>query len=96
VVPIIIGNSQYALLLSQGLTDRGINVQPILYPAVEESAARLRFFITSSHTDKQVRTTVNAVAEVLETIDPNFTAKHPTVGEPANPGSVNEQRIRPR
>jgi 7-keto-8-aminopelargonate synthetase-like enzyme len=26
---------------------RGINVQPILYPAVEERASLLRFFITA-------------------------------------------------
>ena len=45
VVPIIIGNSLLALKLSRSLYDQGINVQPILYPAVEERAARLRFFI---------------------------------------------------
>ncbi len=31
-------------------------MQPILYPAVEESAARLRFFITARHTEEQIRT----------------------------------------
>ena len=41
------------------LSDRGINVQPILYPAVEESAARLRFFIHSEHTEEQIRYTWN-------------------------------------
>ena len=47
VVPVITGNSEHALRLSHQLRLRGINVQPILYPAVEERAARLRFFITS-------------------------------------------------
>ena len=47
VVPVILGNSLHGLRLSQALFARGINVQPILYPAVEESAARLRFFITA-------------------------------------------------
>ena len=47
VVPVILGNSLLALRLSQAMLARGINVQPILHPAVEESAARLRFFITS-------------------------------------------------
>ena len=37
VVPVIIGNSADALRLSRQLFERGINVQPILYPAVEES-----------------------------------------------------------
>ncbi|MFG0261689.1 MAG: aminotransferase class I/II-fold pyridoxal phosphate-dependent enzyme, partial [Novipirellula sp. JB048] len=50
VIPIITGNSMVALRLSHRLKGDGINVQPILYPAVDESAARLRFFITSEHT----------------------------------------------
>ena len=36
VVPVILGNSLHSLQLSQALFARGINVQPILYPAVEE------------------------------------------------------------
>jgi 8-amino-7-oxononanoate synthase len=70
VVPVIIGNSLHALRLSHQLLDRGINVQPILYPAVEEQAARLRFFITACHTEQQIRTTVEAAAEELAKIDP--------------------------
>lgn len=65
VVPVIIGNSLKALQTSRALFDKGINVQPILHPAVEEKAARLRFFITSAHTEEQIRYTVNAVSEEL-------------------------------
>jgi 8-amino-7-oxononanoate synthase/acyl carrier protein len=72
VIPIIIGNSADALLLSRRLFERGINVQPILYPAVEESASRLRFFITSCHTQDQIRETVNAVAQELAAINPKY------------------------
>lgn len=72
VVPIITGNSAHALQLSQLLRGRGINVQPILYPAVEERAARLRFFITSNHTPEQIHYTVRAVAEELDSIDPSY------------------------
>jgi hypothetical protein len=70
VVPVILGNSMHALRLSQALFSRGINVQPILHPAVEESAARLRFFITARHTEQQIRTTIDAIAEELGKIDP--------------------------
>ena len=66
------GNSDNAVQLAQGLFRRGINVQPILYPAVEESAARLRFFITSMHTEEQIRTAVAAVADELSKIDPAY------------------------
>ena len=72
VVPVILGNSMNALRLSRALFARGINVQPILYPAVEERAARLRFFITASHTAEQIRRTVAAVEEELVAIDPAY------------------------
>jgi hypothetical protein len=72
VVPVIVGNSMHCLQLSHALYQRGVNVQPILYPAVEERAARLRFFITSNHTDEQIRTTVEAVAQELGKIDPAY------------------------
>ena len=68
VVPVILGNSVHSLLLSRALRDRGINVQPILYPAVEESAARLRFFLTCLHTEEQIRYTIDALCEELEKI----------------------------
>ncbi|QDT05471.1 Long-chain-fatty-acid--AMP ligase FadD26 [Rubripirellula lacrimiformis] len=66
VVPVITGNSMVALRLSNRLKADGINVQPILYPAVDESAARLRFFITSEHTDEQIRFTVAKTAEHMQ------------------------------
>ncbi len=72
VVPVILGNSMHALQLSKALLGRGINVQPILYPAVEESAARLRFFITSLHSEEQIRTTIDAISEELEKINPAY------------------------
>ncbi|MFM8805249.1 MAG: aminotransferase class I/II-fold pyridoxal phosphate-dependent enzyme, partial [Planctomycetia bacterium] len=65
IVPVILGNSMNSLRLSRALFARGISVQPILYPAVEERAARLRFFITSSHTPDQIRRTVAAMQEEL-------------------------------
>ena len=61
---------------------RGINVQPILYPAVEEKAARLRFFITAVHTEEQIRAAVDAVAEELARIDPSYLAKRYAPDEP--------------
>ena len=70
VVPVILGNSMLALQLSKALFGRGVNVQPIVYPAVPESAARLRFFITSLHTEEQIRHTVGAMVEELRNIRP--------------------------
>ena len=65
VVPAILGNSLHALQVSDALKQRGINVQPILYPAVEETAARLRFFCTATHTEQQIRETIEVLAEEI-------------------------------
>ena len=37
----------------------------MIYPAVEDTAARLRFFISCNHTPEQIHFTVNTVAEEL-------------------------------
>jgi 7-keto-8-aminopelargonate synthetase-like enzyme len=65
VIPIIVGSSAKSLRLSNALFQRGINVQPILYPVVPEHSARLRFFITTNHSQEQIRTTVLATADEL-------------------------------
>ncbi|MBN4077327.1 aminotransferase class I/II-fold pyridoxal phosphate-dependent enzyme [Sulfobacillus acidophilus] len=63
IIPIILGCSIKTLILSQKLYEKGINVRPIIYPAVAEKAARLRFFITSCHSKTQIEHTVKIVAE---------------------------------
>ena len=70
IVPVITGNSLQALQLSEAMYQRGFNVQPILHPAVEEEKARLRFFITSAHSEEQIRQAVAAVSEAYAKIAP--------------------------
>ena len=65
VIPIITGSSATAGRLSNACFERGINVQPIFYPAVQEGMARLRFFICSSHTEEQIEKTVNILVEEM-------------------------------
>ncbi len=65
VIPVIVGNSVKSLRLARALFNRGINVQPILHPAVPEYSARLRFFITTNHSEAQIRDAVIAIAEEL-------------------------------
>jgi 8-amino-7-oxononanoate synthase len=66
VVPLVLGNSELCIRLSLALVELGINVQPIIYPAVAEDAARLRFFITHGHTEEQFRATIPQIAQQLE------------------------------
>ncbi len=65
VVPAIIGSSIRATKLSNAMLDRGVNVQPILYPAVPEKSARLRFFMSCQHTEQEIEQTVTALAEEI-------------------------------
>jgi 8-amino-7-oxononanoate synthase len=65
VIPAITGSSIRAARLSAALFERGINVQPILYPAVPEKSARLRFFVSCRHTEEQIDNTVKILADVL-------------------------------
>ncbi len=66
VIPVITGNSLVALRLSHRMFGDGVNVQPILYPAVDESAARLRFFITSEHSEEQIRFAVQRLVHHMQ------------------------------
>jgi 8-amino-7-oxononanoate synthase len=66
IIPAITGSSVRAGRLSQALYARGINVQPILHPAVPENSARLRFFVCSQHSQEQIRGVVRSLAAELE------------------------------
>jgi 8-amino-7-oxononanoate synthase len=58
IVPVLTGSSIAAGRLAEAMFRGGVNVQPILYPAVPERAARLRFFLTAGHSEEQIRDTV--------------------------------------
>lgn len=68
VIPAITGSSLRATRLASALFDRGINVMPIIHPAVPEKSARLRFFISCSHTEEQIATAIQQVAELSKTL----------------------------
>jgi 8-amino-7-oxononanoate synthase len=63
IVPVITGSSIRAGRLAQAMFERGVNVQPILYPAVPERAARLRFFLTAAHSEAQIREAARILVE---------------------------------
>ncbi len=69
IIPVLVGNSVSAVALSQKLFERGVNVQPIIHPAVPERAARLRFFVTSEHSPEQIHATIAAIADSMKEIN---------------------------
>jgi 7-keto-8-aminopelargonate synthetase-like enzyme len=84
VVPCIIGDSVRCMLVANSLAEVGINVQPIVYPAVEEHIARLRFFISAKHTEAQLRFTADTLADINATFNhtPVRHAKPPPAPRP--------------
>jgi 8-amino-7-oxononanoate synthase len=66
VTPIVIGDSMSTVVLSHRLLERGVNVMPVLYPAVPKKAARLRFFLSSTHTEDDISTAIDITAEEAE------------------------------
>lgn len=68
VVPVIVGDSLKAICLSQALLQQGIDALPMVYPAVPDNSARLRFFVNCTHTPEQIRLAVDVVAPELEAL----------------------------
>lgn len=80
VLPVIVGDSMVSGFLSQLLFERGIYVMPISFPAVKEGQARLRFFLSASHTEDHVRAAIDAIVEELPkatAIVEKYRAAHP-------------------
>jgi 8-amino-7-oxononanoate synthase len=68
IIPIIVGESDRAVQLSQLLFKRGINALPMIYPSVAYNAARLRFFISCTHTRKQIDFTLDELSEATSLV----------------------------
>jgi 8-amino-7-oxononanoate synthase len=77
VIPCITGDSVQALRLADTLLKNGVSVNPILYPAVKERLARLRFFVTAEHSTPDIEATVDLLARALD------QARPATVPQPA-------------
>jgi 8-amino-7-oxononanoate synthase len=65
IVPAVVGSSLRAVRLVNELRAQDINVQPILYPAVSEQSARLRFFLSAQHTEEQMTRALHALSGLL-------------------------------
>jgi 8-amino-7-oxononanoate synthase/acyl carrier protein len=72
IIPIIIRSNLKSLQLAEALFEQGINAQPILYPAVPEDETRIRIFMTSLHTEQQIRLAVEVIAHQWNLINSDF------------------------
>ena len=64
ITPIIAGGSLKAVSVAQSLLERDINALPIIFPAVPEKTARLRFFLTSEHDRASIDAAIDAMASI--------------------------------
>jgi 7-keto-8-aminopelargonate synthetase-like enzyme len=74
IIPVMTGSSIVAVRAADRLFERNIEVQPIIYPAVPEQSARLRFFISADHEQAQLSKVAEQVSDVMrelraETVD---------------------------
>lgn len=65
VTPVIIGDSPRAVVAADLLFKNGVNALPIIFPAVPEQQARIRFFLTSDHDAAQIDQTIETTARVV-------------------------------
>jgi 7-keto-8-aminopelargonate synthetase-like enzyme len=68
IVPVILGSSVRAVRVSSALLERGVNALPIIFPAVPEKAARLRFFLSAEHEEAQLRAAVDALVAAADSV----------------------------
>ncbi|WP_420409149.1 aminotransferase class I/II-fold pyridoxal phosphate-dependent enzyme [Hoeflea sp.] len=65
VIPVIAGRSDVTIALSRRLMENGVLALPIGYPAVSKTKARIRFFISSGHTEQDIARAVEITSEGL-------------------------------
>ncbi len=66
VVPIICRSSKKAVMFSNRLFEQGIYALPIIYPAVPENVARLRFFLSAMHTSEHIHRAVSTSVDIAK------------------------------
>lgn len=66
IQPILIGESDKAVAMSQALEKQGIFISAIRPPTVPQGSARLRVTLSAAHTEAQVEQLLSGLAEVVK------------------------------
>ncbi|MBU8542601.1 MULTISPECIES: aminotransferase class I/II-fold pyridoxal phosphate-dependent enzyme [Roseomonadaceae] len=70
IVPVVLGSSVRAVRVAVALLEHGVNALPIVFPAVPEKLARLRFFLSAEHSEQDVRDAVAALVAATDGVAP--------------------------
>ncbi|MFD6286000.1 aminotransferase class I/II-fold pyridoxal phosphate-dependent enzyme [Streptomyces sp. NPDC060205] len=65
VIPVVIGDWEKTMALSNALLERGVNVMPIGYPAVARDECRLRFFVNADHTEEDLEHSLDLLGRAM-------------------------------
>jgi 8-amino-7-oxononanoate synthase len=65
IQPLLVGDSQRASTMSQGLLERGILVSAIRPPTVPQGTARLRITLSAAHEESQIDRLLDALHQII-------------------------------
>jgi len=68
IQPILIGRADQTLQLSQQLFNKGFHIAAIRPPTVPKNTARLRITLRADHTEKDLKSLINTLSDLLQTI----------------------------
>lgn len=68
ILPVILGSSIRTAKVAAALLERGVSAQVVIFPAVPEQSARLRFFVSSEHTEADLDRTAEALVEAVRAV----------------------------
>jgi glycine C-acetyltransferase len=65
IVPVWVGDRNATLDAAVALLERGVYLNPVIYPGIRRGAERLRCFVMASHTHADLHYAAEAIADVL-------------------------------
>ena len=82
IVPLIVGDADAAMRLSEAALARGVFAQAIRPPTVPAGSSRLRLTVIASHTASELNGAVSALSAAAREVGVTFTAEDPVPAEP--------------
>ena len=86
ILSLVIGDEGKLRALVRDLFERGVWAEPLSFPAVARGEERLRFRVTSSHTEKDIDRSLAEIAGVLQEHGLVTSRRRPSAGRRAPAG----------
>jgi 8-amino-7-oxononanoate synthase len=83
IVPLIIGDADASVRLSEAALARGVFAQAIRPPTVPADSSRLRLTVMASHTASELTGAVTAISAAARDVGVSFATAEPGLAEPA-------------